>query len=310
MGHSVDYTPRKVMENAAQVSTGEWHYMCITKDNRLWGWGDNSKGQLGLGDYEDLTLPTLIMSDVKNVYAIDGQTFAIKTDMSLWGWGYSEYGSFNDLLFCKEKYSNKPVHLFDDVACVSAGKGTIMVVTNDGDLWGWGRNTGLIFTEEQYQPCLNPVPLMKDVISIEMIKPPYASSSCYVTSRNGDLYILGWDAYGPGSRDLSDYVPKKLMQSVRKAYPSSLYSMMVLEDGRLFCWGNNAFGRCGTGKSSPEVIRKPKVVMHDVVDAGAGHNHAMALQSNGDLWIWGGDYGIYNPELTDFKGTYRFRTDC
>jgi alpha-tubulin suppressor-like RCC1 family protein len=43
------------------VSFGSRHY--LAKNNRtIWGWGYNSEGTLGLGDYSDRVSPTIIPS--------------------------------------------------------------------------------------------------------------------------------------------------------------------------------------------------------------------------------------------------------
>ena len=73
--------------------------LAIDKDGYLWGWGDNSCGQLGLGDNTTRTTPTKIgdkrwsmvsaagSSDSGNCHAL-----AIDKDGYLWGWGDNSYG--------------------------------------------------------------------------------------------------------------------------------------------------------------------------------------------------------------------------
>ena len=45
---------------AVYVATGEYHTLCITADGSLFSWGENSNGQLGVGDTESMHAPKLV----------------------------------------------------------------------------------------------------------------------------------------------------------------------------------------------------------------------------------------------------------
>jgi alpha-tubulin suppressor-like RCC1 family protein len=92
------------------------------------------------------------------------------------------------------------------------------------------------------------------------------------------------------------------MENVKNAYIGRAFSFVLLNDGRLYSFGDNFAGQCGTGKDSGKII-KPRLIMNHVIEAAAGHIHGIALQSNGDLWIWGGDYGI---SVDRFVEPYQF----
>jgi hypothetical protein len=47
--YKADYisaAPKKILDNVAHVSSGSAHTMAVQTDGTLWGWGDNSFGQL------------------------------------------------------------------------------------------------------------------------------------------------------------------------------------------------------------------------------------------------------------------------
>ncbi|MBU1218324.1 hypothetical protein KKF34_15865 [Myxococcota bacterium] len=62
----------------------------------------------------------------------------------------------------------------------------------------------------------------------------------------------------------------------------------AIANGYLYCWGNGAYGRLGTGSSDDEPY--PNYIMGSVVDVSAGANHTCAIQSGGDLYCWGDSY--------------------
>ena len=68
------------------------------------------------------------------------------------------------------------------------------------------------------------------------------------------------------------------------------FSLIRLVDGRVMAIGENGLGQCGNGKSSGR-IRIPTEIISHAAGIGAGHHHGLGLLQNGDLWIWGGDYG-------------------
>jgi len=66
----------------------------VKVDGSLWCWGDNTFGQLGLGDNAWRTTPQMVagITDVVSVSLGDYHTCALKRDGSLWCWGRNNYG--------------------------------------------------------------------------------------------------------------------------------------------------------------------------------------------------------------------------
>ncbi|MCF8208340.1 MAG: Ig-like domain-containing protein [Rhodoferax sp.] len=82
------------------VAAGAAHSLGITTDGRLWAWGDNTFGQLGIKTQAtSAQTPTLVDEDIKNwvrVFAGKNHSFAIKTDGSVWGWGSNAEGQLGN----------------------------------------------------------------------------------------------------------------------------------------------------------------------------------------------------------------------
>ncbi|MFH1228024.1 MAG: kelch repeat-containing protein [Planctomycetota bacterium] len=81
------------------VACGQYHtvafkkYYC-SKWNTLWAWGDNTYGQLGLGDTTNRTGPVRVGSDVLWAKIACGgyHTLVIRTDGTIWGCGKNFHG--------------------------------------------------------------------------------------------------------------------------------------------------------------------------------------------------------------------------
>jgi len=76
------------------VSGGGFHSLALDRDGRVWAWGANGYGQLGVGDKTDRPIPVQLstMGQVTAVAAGFGHSLALKDDGSVWAWGMNSYG--------------------------------------------------------------------------------------------------------------------------------------------------------------------------------------------------------------------------
>ena len=76
------------------VSSGEDFNLALKIDGTLWAWGENSKGQLGFGDFTQRNTPTQVGSDTdwSSISASGRSAFALKADGTLWSWGHNSHG--------------------------------------------------------------------------------------------------------------------------------------------------------------------------------------------------------------------------
>ena len=81
-------------KKAVYVTTGDNHTLCITADGSLFAWGDNERGQLGVGDTEDRHVPTLVTElqgkHVVHVAAGTNHTICTTAVGSVFTWGGGE----------------------------------------------------------------------------------------------------------------------------------------------------------------------------------------------------------------------------
>ena len=70
------------------------NHTLIYDGNELFGFGNNNHGQLGLGDYDDKNVPTLVMTDktIRKIVCGSYHTFILKESGRLFVFGSNEYG--------------------------------------------------------------------------------------------------------------------------------------------------------------------------------------------------------------------------
>ena len=143
--------PMKVMENIVCAAAGWNTSFAIDFNGVLWGWGNNSFGQLGDGTTTNRLAPVKIMEDVISVSAGFAHTLALKSDGSLWAWGENRFGEIGDgteeirlepveimsnVIFIETGLSAGPTDYDFDGTSTSAGRS--FAIRTNGSLWGWG----------------------------------------------------------------------------------------------------------------------------------------------------------------------------
>ena len=80
------------------VSAGGGQTLAIKTNGKLWGWGENTWGQLGIGKNGSTPIKTQIENENTWSKVSTGlqHTLAIKTDRTLWAWGENLYGQVGD----------------------------------------------------------------------------------------------------------------------------------------------------------------------------------------------------------------------
>lgn len=253
-----------------------WGYsaFAIKTNGTLWSWGENSAGQLGIGNTQAQTLPVQVGTDTdwKQVAAGVSSVLALKTDGSLWGWGLNMYGE----LFGYEGRQSSPVRLGSetDWEKVLVIEFRAYAVKKDGTLWAWGDNFRNLLgfntpTEEESTSEGNPV---------EVVTEPRITKPTQVTAVEGEvLAVSGCE---------------------------NTLSVATGTDGiieKVWMFGSNADGALGDGKglgNGNKDIPFATVPVNPSLKSSlkfttmsSGQSYTMMLTDDGDIWGWGCNRG-------------------
>jgi len=130
----------------AAVSIAGSSTIAVKTDGTLWAWGSNDKGQLGIGNPDDLyktNVPIQVGSETDWAKVFTGRAqlaYAIKTDGSLWSWG--NFGNYIGYAGANLDNNYRTPHqigidTWKTITVTGFGPMTLGIKT-DGSLWGWG----------------------------------------------------------------------------------------------------------------------------------------------------------------------------
>ena len=231
--------------------------------------GNNSKGELGVGDLETrsnfVVIPQLRGQHVNSVVVGVDLCYAITDEHDVFVWGGGGVGRTG---------LNKP----------KASGDTGLVV-----------DTSKNYMEPQ---------LVKDLSGEEVVSMSVGLSHCMAVGKGGDLFIWG-DGHS-GQLGLGDLLPhpsiviNNSFPSVQQAAAGSNHSVVLTKGGQIYTWGHTQNGRLGVGSSenvgAPESERYfcslPRRIetLEVIRQVSCGSDHTLAYGASG-VWAWGNGAG-------------------
>jgi alpha-tubulin suppressor-like RCC1 family protein len=307
--------PRGVIPKA--VSAGEGTSLALGSDGRVYAWGDNEFGQLGVGWFggprtcqpDACSTSPVAVRLPRGVSATavsegDGVSLAVGSDGRVYAWGDNSEGQLGD---GSTASSPVPVRVSlpgGRAIAVSAGINTSLAVSSDGRVYAWGDNSDGQLGDGSTtgpqtckgEPCSRSpvaVPLPGGVTATAVSEGWEVSLAL---GSNGSAYSWGNNSYGQlgdGSR-VSSATPVRALfpggiptaTAVSEGYDASL---AVGSKGYVLAWGTNTFGELGDGSTTdslgPEGVSLPGGVAATAVSEG--QDTSLALGSDGHIYAWG-----------------------
>ena len=130
-------------DNIKDVYCGGSYTIILKNDGTLWGCGENSYGQLGLGDTANRNTFTQITANtdnIKEIYCGENHTFILKNDGTLWSCGLNNYGQLGLGDTTNRTTFTKIITNVNNIKQVCCGANHTFMLKNDGTLWSCGYN--------------------------------------------------------------------------------------------------------------------------------------------------------------------------
>jgi alpha-tubulin suppressor-like RCC1 family protein len=279
----------------ADVAAGFYHSFLIRNDGTVFGWGDNTEGQLtnnlnsndANGEFTGNWNNTIIgkFTGIKKISTNYLHTLAILSDDKITGWGANDEGQavgttgFNDSNYLfTGNWSNTPVGRLSGISEISAGAYHSLAIRNinGGTVTGWGDNIS-----GQASRGNN----LTGIIGISA----GGYHSLAIRNISGGL-VTGW-----GDNDYLQSSRGNNLTGVRMVSAGHLHSFALLNNGRVTGWGWNDDGQVAgirnlnniSGIFTGNWNNTPVGQLIGVKSIHAGWFHTLALLQNNKITGWG-----------------------
>lgn len=256
-------TPTPVGLNAdwMAISAGSHHGLGIRSDGRLYAWGRNGNGQLGVGDNEDRSSPTPVGSDTDWVAVAAGYCFSLglKKNGELYAWGLNNYGQLG-LDSTVSHNSPQRVGTSSDWVTVQAGLLHSLAINDSGLLYGWGSNYNDQLGEGDYAFSTYKVPTR--IYASAPVAVAGGDKHTISLRDNGVLYSWGEDTSGQlGINGYSSSEPWAIAVGSDYAGVATggYFSIAITSGNQLYAWGSNSMGQLGIGTSDSQKLLPVRV---------------------------------------------------
>ncbi|CAC5424260.1 SERGEF [Mytilus coruscus] len=276
---------------------------------RLFSWGANSYGQLGLGHCTDKSIPEEInlpddFGNVSSVSGGGGHTLVLTDNGKLFVCGSNDKGQLG-LGSTEDKTELTPVGSMEReiITKVVGGWDFTLMLNDKGMIYITGSNKfnqlGLPDITEKYitTPIRLSLPRHPIVMDIEA-----GLRHGIALTDTGQVYIWG---SRKSSKDKTAavptivHLPEDTKGMVTKITAGSYFFSALTDHGEIISLGDNTYGQLSTDK----VIQQPYLVpatffKGKVTDIQAGWTHMLALTDQRKIYSWGrGNYGQLGREV-------------
>jgi len=264
LGHSAEEPfcdePREVLipEAVTAVACGHYHTLALAESGRIWAFGNNCEGQLGLGKQpgDAVPHPSLVRAldgaPIVEVCAGAEHSLARNSAGEVFSWGSAANGRLGhgtESFFLSWHQTNKTPRLIralrgTPITALAAGHTCSGLVDDAGNVYtmGYGRFWQLGLGHDRDQPTPEQVPNLSGVARLAM---------------------------------------------------GGLHAIAVKRGGMVLTWGGNEHGCLGhgqAGRAAREPVMLPKL---QATSPSCGWQHSAVLGENAELltWGWGGSAG-------------------
>jgi alpha-tubulin suppressor-like RCC1 family protein len=289
-----------------QIAASAGYTLVIKPDGTLWGWGENTYGQLGDGTTRKRGTPVRIGTAAtwQQLTTAGARTYALRQDGTLWGWGYLRDGPRApgaDTLYL----APRQVAGVKWRSISTAGSYTL-AVRREGTLWGWGHNEAGQLGDSTF--TYSAVPRQIGT-SHAWGSVHTAAAHSFALRRDGSLWAWGENtegALGTGrysKRYSAGYSSTAYRLATRQKTPVQIgharwrrlsigpeHTLAIQRDHTLWQWGvPYVYQTDGLASATSSV--PSRLETHAWRAVATGPTHTLAIRLDGTLWGWGAQLG-------------------
>ena len=279
-------------------------------------WGDNQYGQLGKGHFNNASgilgiYPSdfrtknaeIDLTQIKDIVSGSNYSFFWMNDGTLYAVGNSDYGTLGKQ---EGSYStHKAFYVPEKPAALSCGFGHCLLLTENGEVYAWGRGGKGQVGNGSRQNALSPVKLpLQNIVQI-------AAGGQFSLALDSEGRLWGWGdnefkILSPGGDAFFATPVQVNVGSIEiAAIEAGGYHAVVLDkQGNVWSWGKNDVYQLGYDTREKTVPTPTQVMLPlPATSLSVYSSQNYAILSDTSLWSWGNNgYGQLGQGLRGVKG--------
>lgn len=279
-------------------------YDCASGESQLYGWGDNSYNQLGLGAFvPGVNVPTPIPLTNGVIFYSTGYIMgAIKNDGTGWAWGNCfNVGSIGNA-----------TQILSDVKFLDGSAAVISYVKNDGTVWSIGYNGNYNFGDGTPNSSLTIPKQMQNVNTA--VRVANNLSATIILLNDSTLMACGMNTTGLtglGPNVDTVMIPQPILglPKIVDIKSNAMGTLALTANGQVYYWGFNMV----TWLSTYNPILIPSLQNIVAISGCDDGYHFMALDSAKNCYTWGdnsvGQCGRSASSFPSYNTPYLVETD-
>uniref|UniRef100_A0A8C7XJN8 RCC1-like domain-containing protein n=1 Tax=Oryzias sinensis TaxID=183150 RepID=A0A8C7XJN8_9TELE len=237
----------------SQVACGSRHTVALTKDGQVYTWGQNSRGQLGLGKKgRSISSPQCIRSlsgmPLVQVSAGGEHSFALSVSGSVFGWGRNDCGQ----LGLGDSQGAESLEALSGITVtqVACGSQHTVVLSKDGQVYTWGQNSrGQLGLGKEGCSSISSPQCVRSLSGMPLVRASAGGEHSFALSVSGSVF--GWGRNDCGQLGLGDTTETPTlvhylnMKKTVFAACGKDHTAVLTMDGTVFTFGSGHYGQLG-----------------------------------------------------------------
>ncbi|MEZ4393828.1 MAG: hypothetical protein R3A48_22375 [Polyangiales bacterium] len=273
------------------VAAGTLH-TCVLRGGRVFCWGDNTSGQLGVSTLDRSLTPVEVpgIRDAVEV-AVDGNaSCARRIDNTITCWGQNIGGQLGPSVdIGRDRTPPTAVPGATQATRLVLGSGYTCILRQDRTVWCWGTNINYQLGDGMGGPDMRRrepamVPGLTGVVDLAA-----GQFSCAVRD-DGHVFCWGLNFAGETASATQPTPTPAEVPGVTTAVQAGVgsgFGCAVVQSGEVYCWGDNRLGQLG---DRPRNLRMPPAAVpgvSNVVSLAVGWSSTCALLRDQTVVCWG-----------------------
>ena len=266
------YTPIQIegLSNVKEIVPNDYGYgffFAIDNAGRVYSWGYNEYGQLGLGINTNVSVPTLItgLPEISQIRINENTVYAIATNGDVYSTGKNDYGQVGNGTKITQRAFTKIPQLsnISDIVCES---NVAYAITNDKRVYAWGRGNSWQIGCGEFLIAQTTPSEITTLSNVDEIITNGVTTFAICDDRQ-EMYSWGESWCGEaGNYSEKTATPKRVViisdlpETIDEFTIIGKTSFALMSDGTLYGWGRNRTNELGNGGTFDN--RKPKIIQN------------------------------------------------